>query len=74
MNREQIMKDLKSRHMILMQDGREIELPLDNPEEVKRVMEKVGNQELKAYVLSEEIKGQPKLEPPSIKVMQVHLG
>lgn len=71
-NRDQIVKEIESKHLILMPDGREIFLDLSKPEEVKKILEEAGNEELKAYVLSEEVKGQPKAEPPSIKMMQQH--
>ncbi|MFA6073772.1 MAG: aminoacyl--tRNA ligase-related protein [Candidatus Woesearchaeota archaeon] len=71
-NREEIVKEIQSRHLILMPDGREMLLDLKNPEEVKRILDEVGDEELKAYMLSEELKGQPKEEPPSIKMMQQH--
>lgn len=69
-NREEIVKDIKSRHLILMPDGKEIELNLSKSDEVKKILHEIGDAELKAYVLSEEVKGQPKQEPPSIKAMQ----
>ena len=69
-NREEIVKEIKSRHLILMPDGKEIELDLSKPDEVKKILHEIGDEELKAYVLSEEVKGQPKQEPPSIKAMQ----
>lgn len=69
-NREEIVKEIKSRHLILMPDGKEISLDLSKPDEVKKILHEIGDEEIKAYILSEEIKGQPKKEPPSIKAMQ----
>lgn len=71
-NREDIVKGIKSRHLILMPDGEEIGLDLQDPEQVKAALNRAGDPELRAYILSEELKGQPKAEPPSIKMMQQH--
>lgn len=55
-----------------MPDGKEIVLDLEDVDKIKEILDKIGDKELKAYVLSEEVKGQPKQEPPSIKAMQKH--
>lgn len=65
--REDVTKKVKSSYLILTPEGKEIEINLN--------LFKDGGFEKKfpsltKYVLSEEIKGQPSKEPPSIKFMQ----
>jgi len=71
-NRVDIVKEIKSKHLILLPNGGEIALNLEAPKEVKKILQSVGDNELQAYVLSEELKGQAKAEPPSISMMQQH--
>jgi threonyl-tRNA synthetase len=69
-NREQIVNEIESKHLILMPNGDEKILNFKNLKEVNEILEMIGDKELKDYINSEEIKGQPKKEPPSIKAMQ----
>lgn len=71
-NRVEINQEIQSKHLILLPSGEELPLDLENPEEAKQLLDKVGDAELKAYVLSEELKGQNRAEPPSIRMMQQH--
>jgi threonyl-tRNA synthetase len=74
--REDIVKELQSRHIILFPDGEEMELKMEGKK--AKHMRKLfkSNEKLKQhprlldFLLSEEFKGQPSGEPPSIKVMQ----
>lgn len=68
--REIILERITKRHYILTPKGEEYELSLDNLEDVKAVLEKVGNENLRTYVLYNEIKNVLQKEPPSIKEMQ----
>ncbi|MFO7710281.1 MAG: aminoacyl--tRNA ligase-related protein [Candidatus Woesearchaeota archaeon] len=61
MSREDVIDNIKSRHIVLHPNGKEIEL---------RALHEIDDKELKAYIISEEIKGQPKEAPPSNKAMQ----
>jgi threonyl-tRNA synthetase len=69
-NREEILKDIESKHIVLMPNGKKFNLDLNNIEEVNNVLDVVNDDELSAYIFSEEMKGQPKQEPPSLKAMQ----
>jgi len=68
-NRDEISSQIKRNHLILFPDGKEINLNINEPKEVLRILKNIGNKELSSYIQSEEIKGQPKNEPPSIKEM-----
>ncbi|MGM5488951.1 MAG: aminoacyl--tRNA ligase-related protein [Nanobdellota archaeon] len=70
MSREKIAHEIKSRHMLLQPDGQEIELDLRDPQEVQNILDEIKDNELKAYILSEELKGQPRKEPPANKAMR----
>src|SRR5208282_565361 len=70
--REDIVKNISSRHFILMPDGTEIPVDLNNTDEVLNVLKGVRCKPLESYVISEELKMPPMKEPPSIKVMQSH--
>jgi hypothetical protein len=69
-NREEISGRIKRRHFVLMPDGREALLDLGAPEEVIRRLQDIGDKNLEAFVVSEEIKNRPGVQPPSIKAMQ----
>ena len=58
-NREEINKNIMHKSIILYPDGSEMEFNKDNKED----LHKISNPELKAYILSEEIKGQPREAP-----------
>lgn len=70
--REQIANQITRRHLILKPDGEQIELDLNFPDTVRRVLDRLGDEPLQAYVLSEELGGQPRGEPPSIRAMRRH--
>jgi threonyl-tRNA synthetase len=70
--RAEIVKQIKSRHIILLSDGKELELDLGDPQSVKAIIANVGDESLQAYVLAEELKGQSKAEPPSVQMMRLH--
>lgn len=70
MNREEIVKNIKSEYKILKQNGEEIKLNLKNKEEVIEKLNIIGDENLKSYVLAEELASQNNLEAPSIKEMQ----
>ncbi|MEI8364169.1 MAG: hypothetical protein WCF78_01805 [archaeon] len=58
-NRDEINKSVMHKSIILSPDGSEMEFNKDNKEDLA----KINNPELKAYILSEEIKGQPREAP-----------
>jgi len=58
-NRDEINKSIMHKSIILYPDGSEMEFNKDNIEDLS----KISNPELKAYILSEEIKGQPREAP-----------
>jgi len=68
--REEVVESIKRKHYILTPTGKEYKLNLQKTDELIKTLEKINDQTLSKYVFSEEIKGQPKLEPPSIKAMQ----
>jgi threonyl-tRNA synthetase len=70
MNREEIAQNISSKYLILKQDGSEINLNLENKQEVINILNKIEDNNLKNYVISEELKIVSNKEPPSIKVMQ----
>jgi threonyl-tRNA synthetase len=71
-NREEINKEIKKSHIILMPNGKEYPIDFKDLRLVNDILDKVDDKNLKDYILSEEIKGQPKEEPPSIKIMKQH--
>ncbi|MFT4304948.1 MAG: aminoacyl--tRNA ligase-related protein, partial [Candidatus Woesearchaeota archaeon] len=70
MNREEILKNINSKYILLKQNGDEINLNLNNKEEVIKILDNLQDINLKKYVLAEELKMVPNKEPPSIKIMQ----
>lgn len=70
MNREEIVKNIKSEYVILKQNGEEIKLDLENKEDVVKKLDQINDISLKAYVLSEELQSQNDQEAPSIKEMR----
>ena len=74
--REDIVKEVESRYIILFEDGEEIELALKTmkSKHLRKLFK--GNERLKEqnhlldFLLSEEMKGQPSGEPPSIRAMK----
>jgi threonyl-tRNA synthetase len=71
-NREEVMKNIQSKCIILLPDGIERPLDVSREEEAVKALAEVGHQALEAYVVSEELKRPPSKEPPSIRVMQSH--
>lgn len=70
MNREQIVKDINKNYLLLLPNGEEIELNLQNKNEVLEKLNKYGYEELIDYVKAEELPGEVKNEAPSIKEMK----
>lgn len=70
MNREEVVKNIKSYYVILDQNGEEIKLNLENKEDVINKLDKLNNKSLKEYVISEELQSQNNKEAPSIKEMR----
>jgi len=71
-NREEIVESIEKKHLVLLPDGGEIALDYDDRGAVMRALENVSDRELKIYIESEELKGAPGVEPPSIKIMRQH--
>lgn len=71
-NREEAIKNVHSRALILSPDGTEIPLDVSKPDEVLALLKDVECKPLEAYIIAEELKRPPMKEPPSIKVMLGH--
>jgi threonyl-tRNA synthetase len=69
-SRDEIVKQIQRKHLILTPKGEEIQIDLSKVEELKKVLEKLGDNALHKYVWAEELKNIPREEPPSIKAMQ----
>jgi threonyl-tRNA synthetase len=69
-SREEIVKGIQKKHLILTPEGEEILIDLDKVDELKEVLEKLDDDALQKYIWSEELKNIPREEPPSIKAMQ----
>jgi threonyl-tRNA synthetase len=65
-NREDVVEEIDSEYYILRPNGEEIKFDPESQDE----LDKVENESLKSFIESEEMKGQPKDEPPSIDAMQ----
>ncbi len=65
--REEVVEELESEYFVLTPEGKEYKF---DPEEIEKleVLDKYPT--LKKFIMAEEVKGQPKGEPPSIKAMQ----
>lgn len=70
MNREEIVKNIKSEYIVLKQNGEKIKFDMNNIEDVKNKLDYINNINLKKYVMAEELHSENKLESPSIKEMQ----
>jgi threonyl-tRNA synthetase len=68
--REEIVDEIETEHFILTQDGEEYKIDLHDEENVISVLDKLGDKQLKTYMLCEELKKGTKGEPPSIDAMQ----
>lgn len=64
--REEVTEKIESKYCILRPDGTEIEIDVED----SSCLSKIEDATLKKFIKSEEIKGQPKKEPPSIKEMR----
>nr|CAH04860.1 partial threonyl-tRNA synthetase (HrrS) [uncultured archaeon] len=71
-NREEVVKNIQSRRIILLPDGTELPVDLSKEDEVMAALAKAECKPLEAYVVSEELKRPPGIEPPSVKIMQQH--
>lgn len=71
-NREEVIENIKKKHLVLMPDGGEIPLNYDDRAAVLRALDEISDKELKVYIESEELKAAPCAEPPSIKIMRQH--
>lgn len=69
-NREEIVKNIKKDYFLLLPDGSEIVLNLNDEKQVLNELEKYGYEELVCYVKSEELKSDGRQEAPSIKEMK----
>lgn len=69
-NREEIVKNIKRDYFLLMPDGSEIILNLEDKNEALEILQKYGYEELIDYVKAEELSGEVKAEAPSIKEMK----
>ncbi len=69
-NREEIVKDINKDYFLLLPDGEEIELDLSKKDEVLEKLDEYGYAELIDYVKAEELPGEVKEAPPSIREMK----
>jgi len=69
-SRDEIVKQIQKKHLILTPKGEEIQIDLKKIEELKKVLKKLGDNALHRYIWAEELKNIPRKEPPSIKAMQ----
>ena len=69
-NREEIVKDINKDYFLLLPNGDEIKLNLSNKDEVLKILNEYGYEELIDYVKAEELPGEVKNEAPSIKEMK----
>ncbi|MEE9116643.1 MAG: threonyl-tRNA synthetase editing domain-containing protein, partial [Thermoplasmata archaeon] len=65
--REEVVEKIESEYYVLTPEGEEHKFDPDEVEKLE-VLEKYPT--LKKFILAEEVKGQPKDEPPSIKAMR----
>ncbi len=64
--REEVVEEIESEYYILTPEGEEIQVDMEDDS----FLEKIEDETLKTFIESEEIKGQPKEEPPSIDEMK----
>ncbi len=65
LNRNDISKNIIHKYSILLPDGKEIEINLENQDECIEIIKKLGDKNLLAYVKAEELKGGVGVEPPA---------
>jgi len=70
MQREVIAEQIERKHFILTPNGKEYSIDVKDSKKIEKVLDEIGNEEFKTYVLFNEIKNLPKKEPPSVKEMQ----
>ena len=56
MNREDIVKNIKSEYLIIDKEGIEHNIDLENKEESIQLLDQINDSNLKNYVLCEEMK------------------
>ncbi len=64
--REEVVEEIESEYYILTPEGEEIQVDMEDDS----FLEEIEDETLKTFIESEEIKGQPKEEPPSIDEMK----
>jgi len=55
-NREDIVKNIKSEYLIIDKNGIEHKINLENKEDAIQILDQINDSNLKSYVLSEEMK------------------
>lgn len=68
--RELITEKIEKKHYFLTPEGKEYKVDMNNLDEVKANLKKIGDKNLTIYMLNTELKNSKKNEPPSIKEMQ----
>lgn len=68
--REDVVKEIKKKHLVLTPKGEEIQIDLENVNKLKETLARLGDDALYKYVWTEELKNIPNQEPPSIKAMR----
>ncbi len=68
--RELISENIERKFYFLTPEGKEYPVNVEDVNQVKDILEKLGNEDLKTYILNNEIKHVVRKEPPSIKEMQ----
>ena len=69
-SREEIVERISKKHLIVTPEGKEHVVKLEEMEKGEKILEKLGDTSLKAYIWSEELKNVPGKEPPSIDAMR----
>ncbi|MHA1310587.1 MAG: threonine--tRNA ligase [Candidatus Helarchaeota archaeon] len=68
--REEVVKEIESKYIILTPEGKEYKINLDNLDQLQNILKEINNELLEKYIYSEELEGIPHKEPPSISAMQ----
>jgi len=68
--RDEINKEIKSKHIIINSTGTEISIDLSDKSDLENKLTQLDNESLKSYIFSEEIKGSGGIPPPSIVAMK----
>ncbi|MFB6088979.1 MAG: threonine--tRNA ligase [Candidatus Aenigmatarchaeota archaeon] len=64
--REDKVSEIESKYYVLTPEGKEMEIDMDDPSSLERI----EDENLKTFIKSEEMLGQPKEMPPSIEKMK----